>query len=71
VNAKDGREQDCAMSSQEALLKKASIAAKESTLVAQFDIEGNIPGSGAYVVGLLAADPDYSSQRRQIGRAHV
>lgn len=52
------------MSSQEALLKKASIAAKESTLVAQFDIEGTIPGSGAYVVGLLAADPDYSSQRR-------
>lgn len=52
------------MSSQDALLKKARISAEESTLVAQFDIEGNIPGSGAYVVGLLAADPDYSSQRR-------
>lgn len=52
------------MSSQDALLKKASIAAKESTLVAQFDIEGDIPDAGAYVVGLVAADPDYSSQRR-------
>lgn len=53
------------MSSQEdALLKKATISAEESTLVAQFDIEGKIPGSGAYVVGLLAADPDYSAQRR-------
>jgi hypothetical protein len=32
--------------------------------VATFDIDGNIPGAGAYVVGLLAASPDYSSQRR-------
>ena len=32
--------------------------------MATFDIDGNIPGQGAYVVGLLAASPDYSHQRR-------
>jgi hypothetical protein len=52
------------MSSRNALLKHVSIAAKESTLVAKFDIDGNIPGSGPYVVGLVAATPDHSHQRR-------
>ena len=52
------------MSTHDALLKQVSIKAQDSTLVATFDIEGNIPGSGAYVVGLVAASPDYSSQRR-------
>ncbi|HKU29870.1 MAG TPA: hypothetical protein VJQ60_05245 [Arthrobacter sp.] len=52
------------MSNDDALLKQASITATEATLVAKFEIEGNIPGSGAYVVGLVAASPDYSSQRR-------
>lgn len=52
------------MSSHIALLKHVKIAAKNSTLVATFDIDGNIPGQGAYVVGLLAAGPDYSHQRR-------
>ena len=52
------------MSSHNALLKHVSIAAKESTLVAKFDINGNIPGSGSYVVGLVAATPDHSHQRR-------
>ena len=52
------------MSSHNALLKHVSIAAKDSTLVANFDIDGNIPGQGAYVVGLVAATPDYSHQRR-------
>ncbi|BAS17874.1 hypothetical protein AHiyo8_61770 [Arthrobacter sp. Hiyo8] len=52
------------MSIHEALLKQASVTATEATLVAKFEIEGNIPGSGAYVVGLVAATPDYSSQRR-------
>jgi hypothetical protein len=52
------------MSNHEALLKQASITATEATLVAKFEIEGNIPGSGAFVVGLVAATPDYSSQRR-------
>ncbi|MGM7778289.1 MULTISPECIES: hypothetical protein [unclassified Arthrobacter] len=52
------------MSIHEALLKQASITATEATLVAKFEIEGNIPGSGAFVVGLVAATPDYSSQRR-------
>ncbi|WP_426995935.1 hypothetical protein [Pseudarthrobacter sp. N5] len=52
------------MSTNDALLKHVSIAAQDSALVAKFDIEGNIPGSGAYVVGLVAATPDYSSQRR-------
>ena len=52
------------MSSHNALLKHVSIAAKDSILVATFDIDGNIPGQGAYVVGLLAATPDYSHQRR-------
>ena len=32
--------------------------------MANLDIDGNIPGAGAYVVGLVAASPDYSSQRR-------
>jgi hypothetical protein len=52
------------MSSHNALLKHVSIAAKETALVAKFDIDGNIPGSGAYVVGLVAATPDHSHQRR-------
>jgi len=52
------------MSSHSALLKHVSVAAKDSTLVATFDIDGNIPGSGAYVVGLMAASPDHSRQRR-------
>ncbi|MDQ0030420.1 hypothetical protein [Arthrobacter bambusae] len=52
------------MSNHEALLKQASVTATEATLVAKFEIEGNIPGSGAFVVGLVAATPDYSSQRR-------
>jgi hypothetical protein len=52
------------MSTHDALLKQVSIKAQDSTLVATFDLDGNIPGSGAYVVGLVAASPDYSSQRR-------
>ncbi|GAB3566191.1 hypothetical protein GCM10027405_24720 [Arthrobacter alkaliphilus] len=52
------------MSNHEALLKQASVTATEATLVAKFEIEGSIPGSGAFVVGLVAATPDYSSQRR-------
>ena len=52
------------MSTSDALLKQVSIKAQDSTLVATFDIDGDIPGSGAYVVGLVAASPDYSSQRR-------
>ncbi|MEZ2390016.1 hypothetical protein AB6813_10775 [bacterium RCC_150] len=52
------------MSTQDALLKQASITATEATLVARFEIEGDIPDSGAFVVGLVAASPDYSSQRR-------
>ncbi|WP_120521928.1 hypothetical protein [Arthrobacter celericrescens] len=52
------------MSTHDAFLKQASITATEATLVARFEIDGSIPGSGAYVVGLMAASPDYSSQRR-------
>lgn len=52
------------MSSHNALLKHVSVAAKDRSLVAKFDIDGNIPGQGAYVVGLLAAESDYSHQRR-------
>ena len=52
------------MSTNDALLKHVSIKAHDTTLVATFDIDGNIPGAGAYVVGLVAASPDYSSQRR-------
>lgn len=52
------------MSSHNALLKHVSIAAKDSSLVAKFDIDGNIPGQGTYVVGLVAATPDHSHQRR-------
>ncbi len=52
------------MSSHNALLNHVSVAAKESHLVAKFSIDGNIPGQGAYVVGLVAATPDYSHQRR-------
>ena len=52
------------MSTHDALLKHVSIKAQDSTLVATFDIDGNIPGAGAYVVGLMAASPDYSSQIR-------
>ncbi|MBX7444587.1 MULTISPECIES: hypothetical protein [unclassified Arthrobacter] len=52
------------MDTDEALLKQASIKTQDSTLVATFDIDGTIPGSGAYVVGLMGAAPDYSSQRR-------
>ena len=32
--------------------------------MATFSIDGNIPGQGAYVVGLVAATPDHSHQRR-------
>ena len=52
------------MSSHNALLKNVSIAAEDISLVAKFDIDGNIPGQGAYVVGLVAATPDHSHQRR-------
>ncbi|MGP0223063.1 MULTISPECIES: hypothetical protein [unclassified Paenarthrobacter] len=52
------------MSNHDALLKQVSITATEDNLVARFEIEGDIPGSGAYVVGLVAASEDYSSQRR-------
>jgi hypothetical protein len=52
------------MSSQNALLRHVTIKAEQEILVATFDIDGNIPGAGAYVVGLVAASPDYSSQRR-------
>ena len=52
------------MSSHNALLKQVSIAAEDTSLVAKFDIDGNIPGQGAYVVGLLASTPDHSHQRR-------
>lgn len=52
------------MSSHNALLNHVSVAAKESHLVATFSIDGNIPGQGAYVVGLVAATPDHSHQRR-------
>jgi hypothetical protein len=64
VDGRGSREQDGAMSSNEALLRNASIAAKNSHLVATFDIDGNIPSSGAYVVGLVASTPDFSHQRR-------
>ena len=64
VDGRRLRGQDGAMSSNDALLKHVSIAAKEATLVAKFDIDGNIPGSGAFVVGLMASTPDYSHQRR-------
>ncbi|HJW01340.1 MAG TPA: hypothetical protein VJ617_19800 [Arthrobacter sp.] len=52
------------MSPNTAFLKHVTVAAKDSTLVAKFDIDGNIPSSGAYVVGLVAATPDHSHQRR-------
>lgn len=52
------------MSTHDALLKKVNISAADDQLVAHFEIDGNIPGSGAYVVGLVAASEDYSSQRR-------
>jgi hypothetical protein len=52
------------MSTHDALLKHVSIKAQDEKLVATFAIDGNIPGAGAYVVGLVAASPDYSSQRR-------
>ena len=52
------------MSSHDALLKHVNIKAQDNTLVAHFDIDGNIPGAGAYVVGLVASSPDHSSQRR-------
>ena len=52
------------MSSHNALLKHVSIAAEDTSLVANFNIDGNIPGQGAYVVGLVAATPDHSHQRR-------
>jgi hypothetical protein len=64
VDGPYAREQDCAMDTKDALLKQVSIKAQDSTLVATFDLDGTIPGSGAYVVGLVAASPDYSSQRR-------
>jgi len=52
------------MSTDDALLKQASIKTQDSTLVATFNIDGAIPESGAYVVGLMGATPDYSTQRR-------
>ncbi|MET1021418.1 MAG: hypothetical protein ABWX69_04370 [Arthrobacter sp.] len=52
------------MSSHNALLKHVSIAAEDRSLVAKFVLEENIPGQGAYVVGLMAATSDYSHQRR-------
>ncbi|UKA69381.1 hypothetical protein [Arthrobacter sp. FW306-06-A] len=52
------------MSTDDALLKQASIKAQDSTILATFDIDGAIPESGAYVVGLMGASPDYSFQRR-------
>lgn len=52
------------MSTQDALLKQVSITAEDNNLVAQFEIEGDIPSTGAYVVGLVAASEDHSSQRR-------
>ncbi len=52
------------MSTNDALLKQVNISAEDDNLVARFEIDGNIPGSGAYVVGLVAASEDYSSQRR-------
>ena len=52
------------MSSHNALLKHVSIAAEDKSLVAKFDIDGNIPGQGAYVVGLVASTEDHSHQRR-------
>ncbi|NUP58203.1 MAG: hypothetical protein HOQ04_12120 [Pseudarthrobacter sp.] len=52
------------MDTDEALLKQASIKTQDSTLLATFDIDGTIPGTGAYVVGLMGATPDFSSQRR-------
>ena len=64
VDGPIAREQDCAMKTQDALLKQASITTQDSTVVATFDIDGTIPDSGAYVVGLMGATPDYSSQRR-------
>jgi hypothetical protein len=64
VDGANGREQDGAMETQDALLKQAQIKAQDSTLVATFDLDGTIPGSGAYVVGLVGATPDYSTQRR-------
>jgi hypothetical protein len=64
VDGPNGREQDGAMSTDDALLRQAMIQAQDSTLVATFDIDGAIPGSGAYVVGLVGATPDYSTQRR-------
>ena len=64
VDGPNGREQDGAMSTDDALLRQAMIQAQDSNLVATFDIDGAIPGSGAYVVGLVGATPDYSTQRR-------
>lgn len=64
VDGPNAREQDGAMSTQDALLKQVSIKAEDSSLVATFEVDGEIPGTGAYVVGLVAASPDYSSQRR-------
>ncbi|MBO1268681.1 hypothetical protein [Arthrobacter cavernae] len=52
------------MSTHDALLKQASLTATNATVVAKFEIDGNIPGSGAYVVGLVASSEDHSSQRR-------
>ncbi|MFJ5860184.1 hypothetical protein ACIQCM_02030 [Pseudarthrobacter sp. NPDC092439] len=52
------------MSTDDALLKQASLTTQDSTAIATFDIDGSIPGSGAYVVGLMGATPDYSAQRR-------
>ncbi|MCX8456052.1 hypothetical protein [Paenarthrobacter ureafaciens] len=52
------------MSTQDALLKQVSITATDQNLVARFELDGNVPDSGAYVVGLVAVNEDYSNQRR-------
>ncbi|WP_347107619.1 hypothetical protein AAHB33_11315 [Paenarthrobacter sp. S56] len=52
------------MSTHDALLKQVTLTATDNNLVARFEIDGDVPGTGAYVVGLVAASEDYSSQRR-------
>ncbi|GAA3284846.1 hypothetical protein [Paenarthrobacter aurescens] len=52
------------MSSLVAFLKQVSLAAKDTELIATFNVDGNVPASGAYVVGLVMATPDHSHQSR-------
>ena len=66
VDGPIAREQDCAMKTQDALLKQASITAQDSTVVATFDIDGTIPDSGAYVVGLMGATPGVTHSENTI-----